>query len=672
MMLRVMCFFMALNLLLWRWFLLCRLEAVAQGHDTVVNAGILGIGRKEAGADELELLAGLCICQRLFQLAALACNDAVGVQIILVVAAVRDGVHVGFGEELVVQTDFSLDTVGGTDPVDGTLDLAAVDGVAVAGLEVGGAVDGCDAAVGVLLDALALDDISTHQTDFAADGQTLELGRRHLGKVLVLDPQLTGKGDFTGGGIVCLTVGVVGNVEILGLVLRVVVDDEFDRVEDGDTPLCGQVQLAADAGFQLAHVDEVVRLGDAGLTDEGEDGGRGVTTAAQTAQGRHTGIIPAVDDAHLDQLTQITLAHDGVGHIQTCELALLRELGAKDVLDDPVVQRTMVLELKAAHAVGNALDSVLNGVCEVVHRVDAPLVALTVMLGVLNTVDGRVTHVHVGACEVDLCTQGLLALLELTSTHPAEQVEVLLGRAVTPRRWTGRLAGVVAAVLAHLVPAQVVNVCLALIDELLGVLIALVKVVAAVEDAAGGICAQPVQVFDDAVDILLAFTGRVGVVQTKIELAAVLVRDGPVDVDGLRAADVQVAVRLRRKTGMDLADIALGEVGVDDLGQKVFICHGGFPPIRAYLPGIYTFTNTEYFTPFFALLQGGNVNFQADSSETPVFCASGIDESLKKRYNTKVSNITGCCAVGSAPALGAGGREFESRHSDQKLHVDSR
>ena len=33
--------------------------------------------------------------------------------------------------------------------------------------------------------------------------------------------------------------------------------------------------------------------------------------------------------------------------------------------------------------------------------------------------------------------------------------------------------------------------------------------------------------------------------------------------------------------------------------------------------------------------------------------------------------FTGCCAVGSAPALGAGGREFESRHSDLQMHVSS-
>ena len=44
------------------------------------------------------------------------------------------------------------------------------------------------------------------------------------------------------------------------------------------------------------------------------------------------------------------------------------------------------------------------------------------------------------------------------------------------------------------------------------------------------------------------------------------------------------------------------------------------------------------------------------------FCA--LDECTKKGYSMVVFIFTGCCAVGSAPALGAGGREFESRHSD--------
>ena len=196
----------------------------------------------------------------------------------------------------------------------------------------------------------------------------LNFGRRHLGEVLVLDPQLAGERHLAGSGIVGLAVGVVGDVEVFGLLFRVVVDDELDRVQHGNAALRGQVQLTADAGFQLAHVDEVVRLGDAGLAHKGEDGSRGVAAAAQTAQGRHPGIVPAVHDAHFHQLTQVALAHDGVGHVQAGELALLGELGPEDVLDDPVVQRAMVLELQAAHAVGDALDGVLDGVREVVHR----------------------------------------------------------------------------------------------------------------------------------------------------------------------------------------------------------------------------------------------------------------------------------------------------------------
>ena len=92
---------------------------------------------------------------------------------------------------------------------------------------------------------------------------------------------------------------------------------------------------------------------------------------------------------------------------------------------------------------------------------------------------------------------------------------------------------------------------------------------------------QPVQVLDDAVDIFLPFAGGVGVVEAEVELAAVLVCDGPVDINRLGAADVQVAVGLRREAGMDLADFAFGEVGVNDLSQKVFICHSGVPPVRA-------------------------------------------------------------------------------------------
>ena len=86
------------------------------------------------------------------------------------------------------------------------------------------------------------------------------------------------------------------------------------------------------------------------------------------------------------------------------------------------------------------------------------------------------------------------------------------------------------------------------------------------------------------------------------KLAAVLVGNGPVDIDGLGTADVQVAVGLGREAGMDLADLAFGQIGVDDVGQKVFICHV-FSPCQRHKVPIYSII--LYNTLFFALLQDG-------------------------------------------------------------------
>ena len=70
---------------------------------------------------------------------------------------------------------------------------------------------------------------------------------------------------------------------------------------------------------------------------------------------------------------------------------------------------------------------------EVVHRIDAPLVAGAVMLGVQDAVHHRVAHVEVGRRHVDLGAQGARAVGELAGLHAREQVEVLLDGAVAVR-----------------------------------------------------------------------------------------------------------------------------------------------------------------------------------------------------------------------------------------------
>src|SRR5699024_1996995 len=189
------------------------------------------------------------------------------------------------------------------------------------------------------------------------------------------------------------------------------------------------------------------------------------------------------------------------------------------------------------------------------------------------------------AGQVDLGAQGLFTVGKFPGAHTAEQVQVFLRRAVAVGAGAAGLARVAAPVLLHFFPGQVVHIGFALPDQLFGIFVALFKIVAAVENAAVGVRAQPVQVLQDALHIFVVLTGGVGVVKAQIEQAAVVFGDGVVDEDRLGRTDMQIAVGFRRKTGMHGVDLAFGQVGVDDLRQKVgkfFFCHKSHPKFLVF------------------------------------------------------------------------------------------
>src|SRR5262249_19825356 len=82
--------------------------------------------------------------------------------------------------------------------------------------------------------------------------------------------------------------------------------------------------------------------------------------------------------------------------------------------------------------------------------------------------------------------------------------------------------------------------------------------------------AEPADVFLDRVDVLDVFLGRIGVVETQVAGAAVLLRDAEVEADRLGMADVQVAVRFRRKARRHPAVmLAAGDGVVDHGGEEI-------------------------------------------------------------------------------------------------------
>lgn len=86
---------------------------------------------------------------------------------------------------------------------------------------------------------------------------------------------------------------------------------------------------------------------------------------------------------------------------------------------------------------GDALQSVLDGVGKVVHGIDAPLGALAVVVDEADAVNDGVSEVQIAAGQVDLGPQGHLALLHLAVLHHFKQTQILLNGAVP----VGEVAG---------------------------------------------------------------------------------------------------------------------------------------------------------------------------------------------------------------------------------------
>ena len=168
---------------------------------------------------------------------------------------------------------------------------------------------------------------------------------------------------------------------------------------------------------------------------------------------------------------------------------------------------------------------------------------------------------------------------ELAVLHAHEQVEVLLDRAVAPRRGGARY-GYRAAVFAYLLLRLVIDVGQTLADQLQGPFVKLVEVVRGVV-LLGPLEAEPLDVALDRIDILDILLDGVRVVEAQVAPSAVFPGQSEVDADTLGMADMQVAVRLGRETGL-YALFALGDRLFDDLFEEVqrllpafvgFACH---------------------------------------------------------------------------------------------------
>src|SRR2546425_11118113 len=87
-------------------------------------------------------------------------------------------------------------------------------------------------------------------------------------------------------------------------------------------------------------------------------------------------------------------------------------------------------------------------------------------------------------------------------------------------------------------------------------------------------------VFEYGIDVFDFFFGRVGVVVTQVANASEFTSDAEVEADALGMANVEIAVGLGRKAGVDLPVFRRGQVGGNDGSDEVVGSGGGGCALR--------------------------------------------------------------------------------------------
>ena len=153
-----------------------------------------------------------------------------------------------------------------------------------------------------------------------------------------------------------------------------------------------------------------------------------------------------------------------------------------------------------------------------------------------------------------------------------ENLQVALRARVARRRGSARLLGN-ATVLLPLVLRQVAAIRLPATDKLLCNRVHLVEHVRRVVETwltrialARPLETEPADVLLDVLRVFVRLLRRVRVVKPQVAFAAEKFGHAKVNADGLRVADVNVAIRLRREARNDLAaGLAVGYVLFDPL-----------------------------------------------------------------------------------------------------------
>ena len=169
---------------------------------------------------------------------------------------------------------------------------------------------------------------------------------------------------------------------------------------------------------------------------------------------------------------------------------------------------------------------------------------------------------------VDLRPEGHRSLGVLALAHLLEEPKILFHRTIPIGAVCPRL-GERPLLRCDLLGGLLIDIGQPPLDQVDRKVIELLEVVAGVVDIAP-VEAEPLDIPQDRIDILLVLLDGVGIVEADVADPAILLGDAEVHTYRLGVSDMEVAIRLRGKSRLDASVVeSLPEVTLHDLLYKI-------------------------------------------------------------------------------------------------------
>src|SRR6476620_1603827 len=173
-------------------------------------------------------------------------------------------------------------------------------------------------------------------------------------------------------------------------------------------------------------------------------------------------------------------------------------------------------------------------------------------------VHDRVAQVHINRRHIDLCPQHFFAVSEYSILHLLKKKNIFVDGPVpefifnTGLCWCSFLS-------SNFFGAAVINIRKPLMDQLYSEVIQFIKIVTGIKFVHPAET-KPLYVVLDTVNIFYLFSFRISVIESKICCTAVFLAKPKVEANAFCVADMQIPVRLGRKSCQDIFKPSLPEI----------------------------------------------------------------------------------------------------------------